>query len=385
MVMNIITREDIQNLLKKQEGVCVSLYSPMEKSGDTQQNPIRFKNLLSIVEKHLIDRGFRENELKDYLSPIKKFQQDSLFWEHQSDGLAVFLSKNFFHSYRQPYHFKELVFVADHFHIKPLLPLLVGDGRFFILAISQNSIKLMQGTRYTVNEIDLEGVPEGLASVIRQEGMEKLLQFHTGTPTTRGDRSAIFFGHGAGYNTKEIIQRYFQVVNKSLHEYLRNEKIPLVLAGVDYLLPIYREVNTYPYLLEEGIEGNPENLTKDKLHEKVWKIVEPIFYKAQREALEKCEALLQKGEKTTSIKLEDIIPAAYHGRIDTLFVAIGIEKWGRFDPDNNQIIIHEKNELGDTDLLDFCANQVLRHSGSVFALKTDAIPGNSIIAAIYRY
>ena len=96
--MNIITREDIQNLLKKQEGVCVSLYSPMEKSGDTQQNPIRFKNLLSIAEKHLIDRGFRENELKDYLSPIKKFQQDSLFWEHQSDGLAVFLSKNFFHS-----------------------------------------------------------------------------------------------------------------------------------------------------------------------------------------------------------------------------------------------------------------------------------------------
>jgi len=383
--MNVITREDIQNLLKEQEGVCVSLYAPMEKSGDTQQNPISFKNLLSEAEKRLFERGFRESEVKDFLSPLKKFKQDSLFWEHQSDGLAVFLSKKSFHYYLQPYRFKELVFVADHFHIKPLLPLLVGDGRFFILAISQSSIKLMQGTRYNINEIDLEGMPEGLASVIRQKGMEKLLQFHTGTPTTRGERPAIFFGHGAGYETKEIIQRYFQVVNKSLYDFIRNEKIPLVLAGVDYLLPIYREVNTYPYLLEEGIEGNPENLTKEKLHEKAWKIVEPIFYKAQKEALEKCESSLQKGDKTLSILLEDIVPAAYHGRVDTLFVAIGIEKWGCFYPENNQIIVHEKNEAGDTDLLDFCANQTLRHNGTVYALKTEDIPGKSIIAAIFRY
>ena len=259
--------------------MCFPLFS-YGKSGDTQQNPIRFKNLLSIAEKHLIDRGFRENELKDYLSPIKKFQQDSLFWEHQSDGLAVFLSKNFFHSYRQPYRFKELVFVADHFHIKPLLPLLVGDGRFFILAISQNSIKLMQGTRYSVNEIDLEGVPEGLASVIRQEEW-KTFTISYWYPNYQRRSFSDIFGHGAGYNTKEIIQRYFQVVNKSLHEYLRNEN-PLVLAGVDYLLPIYREVNTYPYLLEEGIEGNPENLTKDKLHEKFGKLSNQFLQSSEK-------------------------------------------------------------------------------------------------------
>lgn len=383
--MNIITREDIQNLFKEQEGLCVSLYAPMEKSGDTQQNPIRFKNLLSEAEKRLVGYGFRESDAKEFLAPAKKIQQDSLFWEHQSDGLAVFLSKTHMHYYRQPYRFKELVVVADRFHIKPLLPLLVGDGRFFILALSQSSIKLMQGTRFNVNEIDLEGLPEGLASVIRQEGMEKLLQFHTSTPSTRGERSAVFFGHGAGYETKEIIQRYFHAVNKSLHEYIRNEKIPLVLAGVDYLLPIYREVNTYPFLVDEGIEGNPENIPKDKLHEKAWKIVEPIFTKDQKNALEKCMSLLQKGDKTASSRLEEIVPAAFNGRIDTLFVAIGIEKWGRFNPESNQIVIHEKSEASDIDLLDFSATQTLNHSGIVYALETENIPNQSIIAAIFRY
>ena len=60
----------------------------------------------------------------------------------------------------------------------------------FILAISQNSIKLMQGTRYSVNEIDLEGVPEGLASVIRQEEW-KTFTVSYWYPNQR-DRSAIF-------------------------------------------------------------------------------------------------------------------------------------------------------------------------------------------------
>jgi len=383
--MNIITRDDIENLLEKREGLCVSLYAPMEKSGDTQQNPIRFKNLLAEAEKHLVEHGLRESDAIEFLSPAKKLQQNSLFWEHQNDGLAVFLSKETFLHYRQPYRFKELAVVSDHFHIKPLLPLLVGDGRFFVLALSQSTVRLIQGTRFNVNEIDLEGMPEGLASVIRQEGVEKLLQFHTVAPTTKGDRPAIFFGHGAGYNIKENIQRYFQLVNKALHDYIRNENVPLVLAGVDYLLPIYREVNTYPLLVKEGIEGNPEGLSAEKLHEKAWKIVEPLFNKVQNEAKEKCEAAIQKGNKFASVVLEEIVPAAYHGRVETLFVTIGLEKWGVFHPETNLIVVHEKNETGDTDLLDFSAIQTIHHGGTVYAIKPENTPGNSIVAALYRY
>ena len=387
MGMNIITREDIQKLLKEQGGLYISLYAPMERSGDTQQNPIRFKTLLSEAEKRLSEHGLRESDIKDFLSPVKKFQQNSLFWEHQSDGLAVFLSKGSFLHYRQPYRFKELVVVADHFHIKPLLPLLVGDGRFFLLALSQNSVRFIQGTRFNVNELDLEGMPEGLAGIMRPEGMEKMmLQFHTSTPATRGgDRPTVFYGHGAGYDTKEGIQRYFQLINKALHEFIRNENVPLVIAGVDYLLPIYRDVNTYPYLLSEGIEGNPEDLSTDKLHEKAWKIVEPLFTKNQKITMEKYEAIMQKGGKEASDNLEEIVSAAYHGRVETLFFTIDLVKWGVFHPDSNSIVTHEKNEPGDTDLLDFSATQTFLHGGTVYAMKPEDIPGKSIIAAIFRY
>jgi hypothetical protein len=61
----------------------------------------------------------------------------------------------------QTYHYHLLVtFVfntedSDRFHLKPLLPLLTGDGRFYILALSQNQVRLLQGTRYSVRGLYL--------------------------------------------------------------------------------------------------------------------------------------------------------------------------------------------------------------------------------------
>jgi hypothetical protein len=48
-------------------------------------------------------------------------------------------------------------------HVKPLLPFLASDGVFYILALSQNQLRLLAGTRHTVDEIDLENVPETLS------------------------------------------------------------------------------------------------------------------------------------------------------------------------------------------------------------------------------
>ena len=92
------------------------------------------------------------------LEPASKFLQDSNFWQHQSDGLAIFISSNRVHRYRLPLNFEEFVTVINHFHIKPLLPLFTGDGQFYILALSQNYIRLLNGTRYSVSEVDIRQV-----------------------------------------------------------------------------------------------------------------------------------------------------------------------------------------------------------------------------------
>src|SRR5438067_703693 len=56
-----------------------------------------------------------------------------------------------------------------------------------------------------------------------------------------------------------------------------NEQAPLVLAADTVLQPIYREVNTYPHLLAEGIKGSPERLSAQELHGRAWDLVRPHF------------------------------------------------------------------------------------------------------------
>ena len=252
--MDILARDELRTLTKEPEGLCVSIYMSTHRTGfEIQQDPIRLKNLLGEVEEHLVAGDLRTPEAQELLGPAEKLLQDGLFWQRQSDGLAIFLSPEQFRYYRLPFGFEDLVVVSDRFHAKPLLSLFSGDGRFYLLALSQNEVRLLQCTRYSVSEVDLEGTPKSLAEALRYNDPEKRLQFHTSTltPGGKGERPAIFHGHGmaSADDPKDYILRYFRQVDAGLRDLLRDEQAPLILAGVDYLLPIYAVLDSTPGLI----------------------------------------------------------------------------------------------------------------------------------------
>ena len=363
------------------KGPCVSVFMPMHRSGpETQQDPIRLKNLIREAEEHLIARGLRTLEAKELLEPAERLLRDGLFRQHQSDGLGMFLSPEVFRYYLLPFVFKELVIVTDRFHIRPLLPLLSGDGRYYILALSQNKIRLLQGTRYSVNEVSLADVPENLAETLRDDDSWKDLQMHSAL-SGKGKLSAIT--HGDEVNSKENIRRYFRRIDKGLHELVRDERVPLVLAGVDYLHPIYKEVNSYSHLMDEGIAGNPERLSAGELHGLTWTIVKPYFQKAQQEAVNRYKEFASSGQASNRIR--KIIPAAYHGRIELLFVIPDLQQWGTFDAGTDEIHLHKKEKTGDEDLLEFAAIQTLLNGGTVYMVEAEKMPESDLLAAVFRY
>jgi hypothetical protein len=159
--------------------------------------------------------------------------------------------------------------------------------------------------------------------------------------------------------------------------------VPLVLAGVDYLLSLYKEANTYPHLVDKGIEGNPEELSAEELHEHAWAIVHPLFSSAQKEAAARYRQLA--GSEQASSDLKEVVPAAYHGRVDTLFAAVGLQQWGAFDPDTNAVHLHEEAEPGDEDLLDLAAVHTLLNKGTVYAVEPEKVPDEAPLAAVLRY
>jgi hypothetical protein len=383
--MDLLGKDELRVLMQIQEGWCISIFMPTHRvSPETKQDPIRFKNLLRQAQEQLTRGGLRPTETRKLLKSAKALIKDGLFWQYQSDGLAAFLSSRGFLYYRLPIKFDVVLIVTDRFHIKPLLPLFTNNGRFFILALSQNQVKLFHCTRYSQNEVEVEGIPRSLSEALRYDEPERQLQFHTRTPTATGERAAMFHGQGVGIDdTKNNILRFFQQVDQGLHPLLREEKAPLILAGVEYLLPIYREANRYPHLLNDGITGNPEGLRPDELREHGWKIVGPHFLKGQEEGIAQYRLLSGSGQASNSI--EEIVRAAYDGRIGTLFVTLGIQQWGFFDLESKTAHLHPEAEPGDEDLLDFAAVHTFLNDGKVYALKQEEMPDGASIAAVFRY
>jgi hypothetical protein len=383
--LKLFSIDELATLATVSDDTCVSIFLPTERRGvETQQNPIRFKNLLREAEEKLIDTGMRGQDARDLLKPVQELDEYE-FWQHQSDGLAIFISSNVLSYYCVPLNFSELVVVSERFHLKPLLPLLTGDGQFYILALSQNQVRLFQGSRYSVHEMDLENVPQSIAEALKYDDPEKSLQFHTGTSQGGGgDRSAIFHGQGAGNEIqKDNLLRYFRKVNDGLQELLKNPQFPLIVAGVDYLLPIYKQANTYPHLMDEGITGNPEELPAEELQQQAWNIVQPYFEQAQHQAVERYQAMAGTGQ--TASNIPEAVSAAYYQRVESLFVPVGQQKWGQFDPETGRVEVHPQPEIGDEDLMDLAAVYTLLNGGTVYAVAPEQVPGDAPLAAVLRY
>jgi hypothetical protein len=373
-----------QAFLERHSGWCVSLFMPTHRTGrEMEQDPIRFKNLLREAEESLTAKGLRDSGIQELLKGSRGLLQDRTFWQRQSDGLAVFVSAETLHFFRLPMAFKELAVVSHRFHVKPLLPVLTSDGTFYILALSQNQLRLLEGTRHSVDAIDLENVPKNLSEAFPDAFPEKELQFHTGTYSGSGNRPAMFHGHNIRNDIKNHIMQWFRMIDKQLRGFLSGGQPPMVLAGVDTLFPLYKEVNTYPHLMDEGIPGNPEEMTPEDLHQKAWAIVETVFKEERKAGYARYRQLAGTGQTTTDVT--EAVLAAYHGRIDVLFVAVGVEVWGRFDPEKDKVYVHETPDPGDEDLLDLAAIQTIINGSTVYAVLPEEVPDHALLAAVMRY
>ena len=378
--MDVVRRTDLQRLALGRRGPCVSVFLPTHRAGrEVEQAPIRLKNLLRQATDALTFDGVRALEIDRLLAPLWRLLDDGLFWQYQSDGLALFSRPGWWRSFRVPLDLPELAVVADRFHISPLLPLLTGDGHFFVLALSQNQIRLLEGTRDRLEEVDLPGVPLGVRDALQGEEAQKQLQLYV---ADRGGVAArgIFHGHGsAGDVQEERVLRYFRNVNRALREVLVGEQAPMVLAAVEHLAPIWRKANTYPHLVDEVLPGSPEGLGLHQLHARAWAVVEPLFLQAQREAAARYDQLAGTG--LTSQNPRGIIRAGEDGRIDTLFAARhpagGVRGVGS-DPSPN-------GDRALRDVLELATVTTLIKGGTVYVLPAGEVPGGGSVAAVFRY
>ncbi|MES1240359.1 MAG: hypothetical protein ABUT39_01950 [Acidobacteriota bacterium] len=398
--MSLLPRNEIEPLLRTSGGPCVSIFLPTFRAGgERQQNPIRLKNVVRDVAGRLEgDWGLRGPAADELLEPIRRLVDDNSFWLHQQDGLMLFRSPALFKSFQVPMTLNELAVVEHRFHVKPLLPLLSGDGdgHFYILSLSRKNIRLLSGSRFRIDEIDLDskGVPNSFTEALG-ELERRPTQFQGGSSKTphrfsMGKKgSPTFAGHGtAEDNLGAELRNFFERFDDALAKIDIDRKAPVVLAGVEYLLPIYRDAaTTFQNICEDALTGNMEGEKAEDLHAAAWEIVEPLFLEDRRKAAERFGDL--KGSGRSSSDLAEILPAAHDGRVDTLFVARGVRVWGAYDGEKRKMKPQSDPSSrpvnGNEDLLDLAALQTYMNSGRVFVVDPQEVPDSKQAAAIFRY
>ncbi len=365
--------EDMERLLSPPAGPCLSFYLPTHPVGAGDEPArIRFKNLLHRAEERLAGSP----AAKDLLAPVHDLVDEVEFWRHQEEALALFLADGFVRAVPIPFPVEERLEVGNRFVIRPLLPLL-ETGTFHVLALSRNQVRVLEVRSREARRLDLAGLPGSLVEALGEEMTDQILTYHTASPAGRGARPAVYHGRGTGEeDAKAELTRYFQRVDAALEELLPDKGAPLVLAGVEYLLPIFRAVSHLPLVAVGGVPGNPEHLSDAELARRARPVARPYFEDGRRRAVARFEALAGSGR--AAIHITEVLPAARTGRVDVLFLSTQADLRGVFGEDGS---VHPGGE----DLLDLAAAWTLGHSGTVFALPAGEVPVGADVAAIFRY
>ncbi|NGP87069.1 hypothetical protein [Fodinibius halophilus] len=375
----MITREDILNLAEKEQDICISIYLPTHEMGEeVQQDPIRLKNLLSDAKEQLKEHKVKEQRIENILKEPRDLLDKPRFWQHNDKGLALFITEDDFEYYRVPHSFKERVLVNDHFLITPLVPMISLEGTFCILALSQKKVRLLRCTRAGVTEIELEDSPDNMEEFKKYEVYEKTI-----TSAGSGGSSSMFHGWGDGSVETDYVENYLKTIENEVTSILRQRNDPLVLAGIDEAVAIYRKVSHYSRTMDEAISGNPDPKSNEEIKDEGWQVIKSYFLKDMYDDIERFGDL--SGSEKQSDNLTKIVEAAYYGKVESLFVPIGEHSWGWFDTERD--VVHHSSEPknGEHDLINMAAIKTLTQSGNVYALDKEDMPNGSSIAAIFRY
>ncbi len=381
--MAIITKYDFRDLASQHHAFCISIYIPTHRSGpDAQkQDIINLKNQLQEVKNNLKDQDIDTAQAEKILSPVHSLVNDSEFWRHQSDGLALFITPDYFRYFEIPVSFAAANYVSNSFYLKPLIPMFTGDGMFFILALQADDTNLYQATRNSITSIKISDlIPDELEETVGYDYEQKTFQFRT-----QKGGSTVFHGHGAGKDdVKAELKEYFRDIDKGLMKILHDEHMPMLLAGDDHILAIYKEVNKYKHLMEETLDTNPSSMDATELQRDAWDIVEPHFTKDLEEKKQAYGQYFTDGQAVDDNAA--VLQAALTGRVDTLFQKNDDDLYGVYDLAKNDLKITSADNPSAASLSNMAAVAVMQHGGEVYLLPAEEMPQPAgLMNALLRY
>jgi hypothetical protein len=386
MIMEIrsFTPQEMDRLLGVDAPVDISLYLHINTATLTAKKA-RAGCLLRTAQERLEMHGWRGSAADMLLAPVRAWIDDTEIWRGRHGSIALFRAADEFSAYQVPFPLSERAVVGSQFFIKPLLPLLTWAQPFYVLAVSQHEVRLLNCSYDAWNEMSVEGMPRNLEEALRGEEVEKQHPVRMAEPAAGSGRPmAIRYGMGSPQDERKArVERYLRMIDSAVHHALQDTRAPLVFAGVEYLFGMYRQLTASEQLLSAPLKGNPDRMRAATLHERAREMLGAYFDEPKRAALARYREL--EGLGRTFSDTESILHAAGQGRVESLFVNDAVEEWGGYDAQTGQVVLRPNLFADGAEMSNLAAILTLRHGGMAFVPGAGEMPSQTAMAAVLRY
>jgi hypothetical protein len=346
---DVVTLADVKALAGA-AGPCITLITPIP---NPQELVVRLKNAVRSAHKQLAERHTDAGTAGGLLAPVEQLAANLETARMWANSLIVLRSPSAFRYYWVRQRLNEVAVVGDRFEIRPLLAALAREQRFHLLAIGRHHVRLLRSTPHSVEEVRIEGMASG--------SIEEWLQSHEPDLLLENRRS------GPGTDEEEgRFKHFLKEVERRVTNLLRPDAGPLILAGVEHYVTIYRQIDTYANLLDPAIHGSPDGLSAQTLHERAWEIVSQCPSEPLKKAL--ADYRKQSGAALVLGDVEAILKAASEGRVAGLFLSENAGAAGQ-----------------PADPLNVAAIETVVHGGWAFELNSAEMPAKDSAAALLRF
>ncbi len=363
------TLKQIGALTQTRSDACVSIYlktTPLTQ--DIGQARTNLGNLTRTAISQLEEAGLPKRRIWLLEEHLGILMEDDDFWEHQASSLAILVTPERIHTFRLANELHDMVEVSDRFHLKPLLRAATFAHVAYVLAVSENDVRLVEmSADMPAREIKVPNMPKDAASAVGKKSINE---------SGSGRRIQGLEGQ------KVRLGQYIRKIDAALRPILKGTDTPVILASTLPVDALFRSLTALP-LLPQTIETSPDQLSPAELAEAARPVLDAQYDSQIKEFHDLFDQ--RRGQNRTTTDVSDAARASTFGGIDTLLVDFDSVTIGTVDDETGAVTFADQQGASSYGIIDEIAGRALRSGAHVMAVRKADIPGDKDLAAILRY
>lgn len=369
--LQLINERSLAELANSESECVLTLTMETHERGHrTQQDPIRYKNLLAQAAEKAAEQIGTGRLPDDLIENLSAKQSDEDFWQHQRSGLAIFCDQQSIRFFSTRHRLPEIVRIDPYPQLTHLVPDLKHVPAAFVLTLGWELADLKIFEREELPATSEADFPLAIEDLVWPRDPETQLQYasHQSRGIQDGSRTAMYHGHGKGEGKIEADRRNFlSRVGDLVAATVYHDSLPLVVVGTSEVIGHFESATDVK--INVRIAANPAALEPKELHQRIRDGLDNYGVESVRDVKQAISAAISADRVARDV--EQIATAAIRGRVDRLLFRQAGSIHGTVDQDAQRVSRSPKQ--GTHDLVNAAVVHTLRRGGQAHRCQPEIL------------